>query len=39
MFFHEVTCSVISISTDDTRLEIFDSSSFCLQDDAPLLIQ
>ena len=25
MFFHEVTLSVIFISTDDTRFEIFDS--------------
>ena len=39
MFFHEVTRSVIFISTDDTRFEIFDSSSFCSEGDAVLLIQ
>ena len=39
MFFHEVTRSVIFISTDYTRFKSFDSYSFRSQDDAVLLIQ
>ena len=39
MFFNEVTRSVIFISTDDIGFKIFESSSFCSQGDAVLLIQ